>query len=300
MTVKKLYRLVNITWRQNCLVLGENHRELKNHLCRVKVSPLQDFFQYKTDRVGPVLSPNSDELLKAGDHLGICTRSGVRAAVLERDGSTCCFTGQKLDIGTASVEWIVPPILYYEMEVENMVQRYEEMQEVSAKNAEPIKRLMVAQNAITMHVNLVDLFRLNVLSVDCEDEDKYRIVCFDQEGLDVTLRRNLLINGDANNRLDDRYLDRHFSRALLTHTTDRCIKDEIDLDAIGLLASERGWSKSADINLEEDFDRSRDEDLDEDIDEDLAADLAGIGGNEEAQWIHKWYTAYEKTLGDSG
>ncbi|KAG5641055.1 hypothetical protein DXG03_006290 [Asterophora parasitica] len=108
---------------------------------------------------------------------------------------------------------------------------------------------------ITMHFNLICLFRENMLLSRSAE--------------------TLLINGNKDNRIDDRYLEWHFARGLWAHTIDNCGPDADGADKDTThLADEEGWAEAADGDLED-------------------KEWKDV---EEAHFIHAWFTAYEKML----
>ncbi|KAG5649026.1 hypothetical protein DXG03_000375 [Asterophora parasitica] len=105
---------------------------------------------------------------------------------------------------------------------------------LSDANFEP---LMVAANAITMHTDLVDLFRSIMLSVD-----------FNELKLDSRQTKTSIELCSFPNKL--RLLTCKGSFCLLAFTIDNSVHDHnIDRDSVTLLADENRWSKSEDVDL---------------------------------------------------
>ncbi|KAF5385043.1 hypothetical protein D9615_000879 [Tricholomella constricta] len=141
----------------------------------------------------------------------------VREAVLRRDHNTCCITGLLLtEAETVAVEWVIPPALLSELETDSEGRHgvWREVADDGLRDPARFECLKVVGNAITMHRDLVEMYRRNQLSIDVDD--KYRIICLgvpkDFKGL--KLQESLTINDHSNDRLDDRYLRRHFSRCI--------------------------------------------------------------------------------------
>ncbi|KAF5384781.1 hypothetical protein D9615_000883 [Tricholomella constricta] len=175
----------------------------------------------------------------------------IREAVLRRDHSTCCITGLLLTEAETAVEWIMPPALLCELEITSE-ERYEVWREVvgGLRDSARFDCLKVAGNAITMHRDLVEMYKRNQLSIDVDD--KYHITCFNPpKDLSLTLQRSLTINNHSNDRLDDRYLRRHFSRCILLCMIGGGIHDDYKYHTVKSLVSEFGIIEASDIDKED-------------------------------------------------
>ncbi|KAF5384780.1 hypothetical protein D9615_000882 [Tricholomella constricta] len=177
--------------------------------------------------------------------------SEIREAVLRRDHSTCCITGLLLTEAQAAVESVIPPILLSELE-ETSKRRYEVWREVARglRDSARFDCLKVAGNAITMHRDLAEMYRSNQLSIDVDD--KYRIICFNPpKDLGLTLQGSLTINNHSNDRLDDRYLQRHFSRCILLCMIGGGMHEDYNYNAVKSLVGEFGISEASHIDKED-------------------------------------------------
>ncbi|KAF5384783.1 hypothetical protein D9615_000881 [Tricholomella constricta] len=177
--------------------------------------------------------------------------SEIREAVLRRDHRTCCITGLLLTEVEAAVEWIIPPALIYELEITSE-ERYEVWREVADGTTDPAQyeRLKFAGNAITMHRGLAMMYKRNQLSVDVVD--KYRIICFNApKNLGLTLQGSLTINDHSNDRLDNRYLQRHFQRCILECMIGGGIRDDYNYNTVKSIVS-LGISEGSDSDTEDD------------------------------------------------
>ncbi|KAG5642847.1 hypothetical protein DXG03_002053 [Asterophora parasitica] len=168
------------------------------------------------------------------------------------------------------------------MELSDTERFYDLRNTVEKADAARLQGLKVASNAITIHRDLVTLFRTNQLSVDVGDareEDRYRIVCIAPPELELIKRprKHLLVSDDRNDRLNDGYLERHLVRCLLMYTGNGGIEHDYDVDKLRrlLFDNEWRWSTHSDFTSNEWRD------------------------NRDAQLIHKWMVEAEKQGPDS-
>ncbi|KAG5640003.1 hypothetical protein DXG03_001846, partial [Asterophora parasitica] len=218
LTVKKMYRLVKIAWKRACVARFHEDFDLHIRPVIVApsttffdyvITPAGAVLSQDSDDIiragthlavclkdGTLIDESSgdfqlvpdgtfeeDENDNFRDNPSLREMSAmpddVRDAVLKRDRGMCCFTGVPLDAKTSSVVWVLPPTLDYEMELSDSERFYDLMNTVAEEaDAARLQGLKVASNAITIHRDLVTLFRTNQLSVDVGDVSDLAFVDF--------------------------------------------------------------------------------------------------------------------------
>jgi len=134
----------------------------------------------------------------------------ITQQALDRDRQ-CIFSGVMPSSDSALVAtWIFPPFLGYELSDDQWL----ENKYYKDPDACDLTELMVVENVVSCHKDIVALFWENRLGVDVDDE--YRVIMFDgPECLkDGALLKSHLTLADGPRQPNDRFLRLHFKRCL--------------------------------------------------------------------------------------